>query len=90
MKLLTFPEWLLVRYRKGGKYVNNRFGDLARDLMAAVASDPFGEDFQSYRTLEDWLNHLEMHVAPGSVMITMNDAWDLYASQGLGAEVTTK
>lgn len=83
----AFPEWLGLKYRKGGRYSNNRFGDLTKNLAGVIKSNPFDEDFASYDTLEDWLRHLEMHYAPGSVKATMVDAWEAYAGEGVAAEV---
>lgn len=87
MNKTSFPVWLRKKYCKGGKYVDNRFGDLAKNLYAVIKSNPFEEDFDSYDTLEEWLEHLDMHLAPKSVEATMVDAWGAYISEGLSAEV---
>ena len=81
------PEWLRQKYRKDGRYARNRFGDLARNLWAVVKTNPFEEDFNSYDTLDDWLSHLDIHCAPGSVKATMVEAWDMYSGDGIAAEV---
>lgn len=83
----SFPLWLRSNYRKNGKYADNRFGDLAKNLHAVMISNPFEEDFDSYDTLDDWLEHLDMHLAPDSVKITMVDAWDAYAFFGINADI---
>lgn len=83
----TFAEWLKTKFRKGGKYIDNRFGDLAKNIGKVMRTNPFEEDFESYDTLEDWIEHLEMHIAPESVAITMVDAWEMYMSDGSDAEV---
>ena len=83
----TFPEWLRLRYRKDGKYVDNRFGDLAKSLWNTVRTNPFEEDFNSYDTLEDWLRHLDIHFAPRSVDATMIEAWEAYVGEGAAAEI---
>jgi hypothetical protein len=49
--------------------------------------NPFEEDFDSYHTLEDWLDHLDMHVAPGSVKATLLEAWESYVFEGHSAEI---
>jgi hypothetical protein len=84
---VRFPEWLQTRYRKNGKYLKNRFGDLSKNLKGVISDNPFDENFDSYNTLEDWLDHLDMHVAPGSVKATMLEAWESYVFEGCSAEI---
>lgn len=82
-----FTCWLKGKFKKRGKYVDDRFGDLAKNLSHVIESNPFDEDFDDYNTLEDWLEHLDMHMAPDCVHTTMVDAWSLYTSEGITAEV---
>jgi len=83
MSKASFPAWLRSKYR----HDDNRFGDLARDVLYVIKINPFEEDFDSYHTLEDWLAHLDMHVAPDSVRSTMIDVWDMYTGDGISAEL---
>lgn len=87
MTNVPFVSWLNAKFKKNGKYVDNRFGDLCKNLSSVVKSNPFEEDFEYYDNLEDWLEHLEMHVAPESAITTMVDAWSMFQSEGLDAEV---
>lgn len=76
---MTLPEWLRSKYKKGSRYLDNRFGDLTKSMDDVMKANPMEEDFDDYQTLEDWIEHLEMHFAPKSVIITMKEAWKLYA-----------
>jgi len=87
MSKTKFPDWLQGKFRKNGKYARTRFGDLARNLLSVMKTNPFEEDFDSYHTLEDWLDHLDMHVAPGSVKATLLEAWESYVFEGHSAEI---
>lgn len=73
---MDFPKWLLKKFKKK----DDRFGDLAKGLHAIMKSNPLEEEFEDYTTLEDWLEHMEMHMAPESVVETLIDAWSMYAT----------
>lgn len=76
---MNLPEWLKINFLVNGEYADDRFGDLARNMISIIKTNPLEEDFDDYETLEDWLEHLEMHVAPEEVVITMREVWELYA-----------
>lgn len=81
-------DWLNKNYRlSNGGYEDSRFGDLAKNLNAVMRRNVFGEDFESYETLEDWLWHLDYHVAPETAKITMVDAWDKFLQESQGVEL---
>lgn len=73
---MDFPSWLKKKYKKK----NDRFGDLADGLSKIMKSNPLEEDFADYVTLEDWLEHMEMHMAPKDVVETLIDAWSVYVA----------
>jgi len=85
---MTFYEWLIAKYRiKKGKFEDTRFGDLAKNLEAVINKNVFDEDFDEYNTLEDWLEHLDMHLAPKIVKATLVDAWEMYSNAPSVAEL---
>jgi len=87
MKKHSFHNWILLRFKRKNKYVRNRFGSLARNLYHILSANPFDENFDDYDTLEKWLEHLDLHVAPEPVIETMIDAWDMYESENVAAEI---
>jgi mRNA-degrading endonuclease YafQ of YafQ-DinJ toxin-antitoxin module len=73
---MDFPSWLKKKYKKS----NDRFEDLANGLSKIIKANPLEEDFEDYITLEDWLEHMEMHMAPKDVVETLIDAWSIYVA----------
>jgi mRNA-degrading endonuclease YafQ of YafQ-DinJ toxin-antitoxin module len=73
---MDFPSWLKKKYKKS----NDRFGDLTNGLLKVMRTNPLEEEFDDYTTLEDWLEHMEMHIAPKDVVETLIDAWSIYVT----------
>ena len=77
MRSMDFRKWLLKKFKKK----DDRCGDLAKGLQAIIKSNPLEEEFEDYITLEDWLEHLELHMAPESVKEALVDAWGMYVTR---------
>lgn len=84
---MSFYEWLQKTFKNKKGYRDDRFGDLARNIASVVKKNPFEEDFDDYVSIEDWQEHLDMHLAPKSVKATLLEAWEIFENTGVPSEI---